>query len=137
MKTTTTKPFVPVADLEFFFNYNVDDPTTHSASPLVNAVAEALQVNKRLTVGSIARYLCIDAKKLTGALQIEAGCSLSDIIKEIKLRKIPEYIQNHPEETLSEISKNVGYSGESSLWRMYSRNKLGAPKQSTNQEKEQ
>lgn len=119
--TKNTHPFLPVATLDDVLDYQPQDPTTHTPSPLVNAVAEALYKTKYHDAGQVADYLELDRRKLTAALQIELGLSLQELIIEYRLHRIQQYIEQHPDATLDKVAASNGYSSDSAIWRLFFR----------------
>lgn len=117
MEDKTKHPYLPKASFEDICAYRFDDPKTFTASPIVNAFAEALHKKKNWTSTSLANYLGLDSHKLSCALQIETGMSLQDIVMEFKLIKTLAYIDAHPELSLSQIAADLGFSSRSALWR--------------------
>lgn len=119
-----SKPFLPVATLEQVFGYVSDQPGTYTASPLINAVADALYRTKCIESKELAEYLAVDARKLAYAIQLELGMRLIDVIQSYRIHQIEEYRNAHPDAKLDDVAKACGYSCDSTLWRFFQR-KLG------------
>lgn len=114
-------PFLPIATLQQVLAYNPSDASTHTASPLVNAVAEVLYNTHVIEAQALADCLQLDQRKLSGALQIELGMSLRDVIKHYRIHAIRTYICQHPEATLSQVAKQNGYASDNAIWRLFLR----------------
>lgn len=113
------KPYLPSVTLDQVLVYDPGKPETFTPSPLVNAVAEAVCVHKLLDCASIARYLCVDARKLAAAMQLEMGMNFTDFLREYRIAKIRKYIQMNPEASLEEVAVANGYTSNSSMWRLF------------------
>lgn len=116
-----TKPFLPVATFEQVLNYRPELAETHTASPLVNAVAAALYETKYIEACDIARYLAVDRQKLTNALSLELGMPLIDLIHQYRLIQIHKAVLANPDQPLDEIAHACGYASAGSLWRFVQR----------------
>ena len=116
-----TKPFLPVATFEQVVAYVPGNTQTYTASPLVNAVAEALFETKWIESKEIAEYLEVDARKLAYAIQLELGMKLIDVIQKYRIQQIEKYREEHPDETLDNVAKACGYACNSTLWRLFQR----------------
>ena len=119
-----SKPFLPVATLEQVLGYVPGLPETYTASPLVNAVADALFCTKCIESKELAVYLEVDARKLAYAIQLEMGIRLIDVIHSYRIHQIEEYHKAHPDMKLDDVAKACGYACDSTLWRFFQR-KLG------------
>lgn len=117
----THSPFLPIATLQEVLAYNPSDASTHTASPLVNAVAEVLYSTHVIEASELAELLSLDQRKLSGALQIELGMSLRDVIKHYRIHAIQTYISQHPEATLQEVARENGYASDNAIWRLFLR----------------
>lgn len=120
-KPKVTHPFLPVASLADVLAYRSYDASTHTPSPLINAVIQVLHDTQFLEAGEVADFMALDRRKLTCALQIELGMSLQELIVEFRLHHIQEYIKSHPKATLEEVASSNGYSSDSSIWRLFFR----------------
>lgn len=119
-----SKPFLPVATIEQVLAFVPGQPETYTASPLINAVAEALYCTKCIESKELAEYLALDARKLAYAIQIELGMRLIDVIQQYRIHQIEEYRKANPDTLLNDVAKACGYACESTLWRFFQR-KLG------------
>lgn len=119
-----TKPYLPVATFQQVLDYVPGQPETYTASPIVNAVAEALYETKYIEGKDLAEYLALDPRKLTHAMQIDLGMSLIEVIHNYRLHQIEAYYNAHPGETLDQVAQACGYSSKGSVWRFFQR-KLG------------
>lgn len=119
-----TKPFLPVATFEQVLSYIPGQPETFTASPLVNAVADALYSTKCIESKELAEYLAVDARKLAYAVQLEMGMKLIDVIHNYRIHQIEEYYKANLDAKLDDVAKTFGYSCDSTLWRFFQR-KLG------------
>lgn len=117
-------PYLPVATFQQVVNYDPDHVETFTASPIVNAVAEALHNTLLIESQEIAEYLGVDSRKLAGAIQLDLGMRLIDVIQEFRLHQIMQYRTAHPDEPLDDVARACGYASDSSLWRFFQR-KLG------------
>ncbi len=119
-----SKPYLPVTTFQQVLDYVPGQPETYTASPVVNAVAEALCVTKCIESKDLAEYLALDSNKLAHALQIDLGMTLIEVIHNYRLRQIEAYYNAHPDQTLDQIAQACGYSSKGSVWRFFQR-KLG------------
>lgn len=119
-----TKPYLPQSTFEQVLSYNSADPATFTASPLVNAVAEALHETLLIEAGQIADYLAVDRQKLSHALSLDLGMTLIEVVQLYRLHQVKQYVAEHPDEKLDDIAHACGYASAGSLWRFMQR-KLG------------
>ena len=119
-----SKPYLPVTTFQQVLDYVPGQPETYTASPIINAVAEALCVTKCIESKELAEYLALEPHKLAHAVQIELGMSLIEVIHNYRLRQIEAYYNAHPGETLDQVAQACGYSSKGSVWRFFQR-KLG------------
>lgn len=112
-------PYKPVATIDQILAYRPDDVTTHTVSPLVNAQCNVLFSTKLLECASIARYLGLDARKFAGAISIETGMNLSDIVDNYRLSQLKAFLAEHPDQdyTPDELAQALGYSSGKSIYR--------------------
>lgn len=118
------KPYLPVANFEQVLAYRPDNPATYTASPLVNAVADALFCTHLIEAKDLAAYLDVDPQRLAAALRLEMGMPTVDVIQQYRLLQAMDYIKAHPDENLNTVAHAIGYASDSSLWRFFER-KLG------------
>lgn len=118
------KPYLPVATFEQVLDYKPGQETTYTASPVVNAVAEALCMTRCIESKELSEYLSVDLRKLSGAIQLDLGMRLIDVIQQYRLRQVENYRTVHPDATLNEVAQACGYASDGSLWRFFQR-KLG------------
>ena len=72
----------------------------------------------------IAEYLSVNERKLAGAIQLDLGMRLIDVIQQFRLHQVQQYREAHPDESLDVVARACGYASDSSLWRFFQR-KLG------------
>ena len=119
-----SKPYLPVAEFQQILDYVPGQPETYTASPIVNAVAEALYETKCIESKELAEYLAVEPRKLANAVQLDLGMKLIDVIQNYRIHQIEAYHSAHPSATLDEIAQACGYSCKGSVWRFFQR-KLG------------
>lgn len=117
-------PYLPVATFQQVLEYVPGKVETYTTSPIVNAVAEALHKTLIIKSQGIAEYLAVDERKLAGAIQLDLGMRLIDVIHQFRLFQIQRYRKEHPEESLDVVARACGYASDNSLWRFFQR-KLG------------
>lgn len=117
-------PFLPVATFEQVMAYDSDDVSTHTASPLVNAVAEALHTNKMVECKDIAAHLQVDERKLSYALILELGMSLKQLLDQYRIKQILDFIAAHPDFTPAQLAQVMGNASVSGITR-FMNTKLG------------
>ena len=116
-----TRPYKPIVTFDDIIAYRVDDVTTHTKSPIMNAVACALCETKAIWSSEIAKYLQVEVRALSGAVMLETGMSFIDLVREYRIHQITKYIKEHPEENLDTVAHANGYSSAGSLWRFFQR----------------
>lgn len=116
-----TKPYLPKATFEQVLNYNPADAATHTASPIVNAVAEALHETKFIEACEFAAYLEVDQVKLSHAIILDLGMSLKDLIHNFRLEQAMRLVAENPDMPVEEIAQACGYASAGSLWRFIQR----------------
>lgn len=119
-----TRPYLPVAIFQQVLDYVPGKVDTYTASPIVNAVSEALHNTLIIESQGIAEYLGVDERKLAGAIHLDLGMRLIDVIQQFRIRQIQQYRKEHPDEPLDVVAHACGYASSSSLWRFFQR-KLG------------
>lgn len=122
-----TRPYKPIVTFDDIIAYRVDDVTTHTKSPIMNAVATALCETKAIWSSEIAKYLDVEVRALSGAVKLETGMSFIDLIRDYRLHQITEYIKQHPNENLDAVALANGYSSAGSLWRFFQRRSGNTP----------
>lgn len=118
------QPYLPVVTFQQVIDFIPDNSETYTASPIVNAVAKALFETRYIESKEIAEYLDVDARKLGGAIQLDLGMRLIDVIQQYRIHQVQQYRQEHPDATLNEVAHACGYACEDTLWRFFQR-KLG------------
>ncbi len=116
-----TRPYKPTVTLADIIAYRVDDEATHTKSPIMNAVAQALCETKAIICADIAKYLEVDVRMLSTAVFLETGIKFIDLIRDYRMHQINEYIKEHPEENLDTVARANGYASGGSLWRFFQR----------------
>lgn len=117
-------PYLPAATFQQVIEYMPDQVETHTASPIVNAVAEALHNTLIIESQGIAEYLTVDERKLAGAIQLDLGMRLIDVIHQFRIHQIQQYRIDHPDEPLDAVARACGYASDSTMWRFFQR-KMG------------
>lgn len=117
-------PYLPIATFQQVLEYVPDQVETHTASPIVNAMAEALHETLIIESQGIAEYLAVDERKLAGAIQLDLGMRLIDVIHQYRIHQIQQYLEAHPDEPLDSVAHACGYASDNTLWRFLQR-KLG------------
>lgn len=118
------KPYKPVASLAEVLAYDPENPETFTQSPVVNAVTEVLCATKLFECKEIARCLNLDERKLSNALSIDLGMTLSQLVDQYRANEVQEFRAQHPEYTAEELAKAIGYASPSGISRFLS-TKLG------------
>ena len=116
-----TRPYRPSVTLEDIIAFRVDDETTYTKSPIMNAVACALCETKAIICADIAKYLEVDVRMLSTVVQFETGIKFIDLIRDYRMHQINEYIKAHPDENLDAVARANGYASAGSLWRFFQR----------------
>lgn len=117
-------PYRPIATFEQVYAYDPQDAATHTASPLVNAVADALHTTKLIECKEIARHLEVDERKLSNALELELGLNLKELMDRYRIKQILDYITDNPDYTTEQLAEAIGYTSVPGITRfMYT--KLG------------
>lgn len=115
------KAYRPVATFEQVLSYSPDDVTTHTVSPLVNAVCDVLCLTKCIEAAEVAKVLDVEQRKLTVALQLDLGMTLVEVIHQYRLHQILKYVGEHPDASRQEVANLFGYASRNSLWRFVER----------------
>lgn len=122
-----TRPYKPSVTLEDMIAFRVDDESTYTKSPLMNAVACALCETKAIWCADVAKYLEVDVRMLSTAVMLETGLNFIDLIRDYRMHQINEYIKEHPNENLEAVALANGYSSAGSLWRFFQRRSGNTP----------
>lgn len=109
--------YQPKATLEQILAYRPDDVTTHTPSPLVNAVADTLFTTKSIECVHVARELGLDVTLLSAAVRVETGLYLKDIIHAYRMAQFNAFKETHPNYKADEIAKELGYENAKSIAR--------------------
>ena len=117
-------PYLPVVTFQQVLDYTPGQAETYTSSPIVNALAETLHTTLLIESQEVADYLAVDRHKLGGAIQLDLGMRLIDVIQQFRLHQIQQYRDAHPDEPLDTVAHACGYASDSSLWRFFQR-KLG------------
>lgn len=118
MKNYKLQPFVTFEQIVAF---RPEETQTHTASPLVDAVATILLETRTIRAGEIAGMLGVDQRALSGALQIATGLNTSELLRRYRLDEAQKYIAAHPDEGLAEVAHALGYASYNALWRFFQR----------------
>lgn len=122
-----TKPYKPSVTLEDMIAYRVDDESTYTKSPLMNAVACALCETTAINCADVAKYMEVDVRILSPAVQLETGINFIDLIRDYRMHQVNEYIKEHPDANLDTVAQANGYSSGGSLWRFFQRRSGNTP----------
>ena len=117
-------PYLPVVTFQQVLDYTPGQAETYTSSPIVNALAETLHTTLLIESQEVADYLAVDRHKLGGAIQLDLGMRLIDVIQQFRLHQIQQYRDAHPDAPLDTVAHACGYASDSSLWRFFQR-KLG------------
>ena len=117
-------PYLPVVTFQQVLDYTPGQAETYTSSPIVNALAETLHTTLLIESQEVADYLAVDRHKLGGAIQLDLGMRLIDVIQQFRLHQIQQYRDTHPDAPLDTVAHACGYASDSSLWRFFQR-KLG------------
>ena len=117
-------PYLPVVTFQQVLDYTPGQVETYTSSPIVNALAETLHTTILIESQEVADYLAVDRHKLGGAIQLDLGMRLIDVIQQFRLHQIQQYRDAHPDAPLDSVAHACGYASDSSLWRFFQR-KLG------------
>jgi len=116
--------YLPVATFQQVIDYIPGKEDTFTASPIVNALAEALYETQCIECKELAEYLDVDVRKLGGAVQLDLGMRLIDVIQQYRIHQVQRYLDEHPDASLEEVAHACGYASSDTLWRFFQR-KLG------------
>lgn len=115
------KPFKTFVTFDHFYNY----PASSTGSTLCDAVAEALLATRYIRSYEIARYLCVDQRKLSGALELLSGISLTQLVRSYRLHQVQQYLLDNPSANHRDAVAAFGFSSESVLSDLFRRECLG------------
>lgn len=115
------KVYRPSTNFEDIWNFRPEDPSTHTAVPIINIVAEALYTTNVIECGKIAEQMQVDSRLLNAVIKVELGMPFSDLLHQYRFRQVTEYVAANPEVKLDVVAKKFGYSSYSSLWRFMQR----------------
>ncbi len=96
--------------LSFSEMRQVEMPQT--GSRLMDAVASTLATVPCHSCKAVAKYLDVDLEKLSGAVYLNCGLGLKDLLVEYRIRLICELIQ-HTQFSVDEIAKRSGVASNS------------------------
>lgn len=103
--------------MEEVLAYRPYDAATHTASPLINAVANVLYSTHHRELRVIARYLGVEPRKLSVAVEVVSGLSLKEMVVNYRLAQIQTLMKENPEQSSSQLAKECGFSSYHALWR--------------------
>lgn len=115
------KVYTPSISFEDIWNFRPEDPSTHTAVPIINVVAEALYTTNVIECGVIAKEMNVDSRLLNAVIKVETGMSFSELLHQYRFRQVREYVAANPDVKLDIVAKKFGYSSYSSLWRFMQR----------------
>ena len=119
------KPFEPFVTLEHFYRY----PEASTGSILCDAVADVLYTTRYIRVAQIARYMKVEARKLSCGISLFTGMSLTEIVKSYRLRQVQQYMIAHPKDNLDVVARTVGFSSDTVLADLFRRECHGTPEE--------
>ena len=99
--------------------YRPEDPSTHTPSPIVNAVCEVLVFSQEREIQRIAYHLGVNKLKLLHAIELETGMTLKEIVTQYRLTQAKTYIATHPDQTQTQMAEALGFSSYHALWRFF------------------
>lgn len=112
-------PYLPPVTFEQVLAYNPSDPSTHTKSPLVNAVAEVLCATNLRECKAIAELLQLNARVLREAMQIETGMPFKVLVANYRLARAKEYISQHPGLSQVQLAHGCGFASYHAMWRFF------------------
>ena len=112
-------PYKPSITLQDLLAYNPEDPTTHTPSPLMNALAEILQLTKLRDAQQIADLLEVDKLKLSFAIELETEMSLKVLITQFRLEQIKLYMAEHPDLSSTQVAQDFDFPSKHAFWRFF------------------
>lgn len=115
------EPYKPSITFYDIWKYRPEDQETHTAVPVVNAVAKVLYLTSVNECGRIAEMLQIDSKILNTIVKFETGIKLSDLLHQYRFRQVTEFVQQNTEAKLEDVAHRFGYASYGSLWRFMQR----------------
>lgn len=118
MKNLKLQPFIT---FEKVLAFRPDQPATFMPSRVMNAVATVLFETHVIRASDIARILEVDSSALAGAVRIETGLTVIDLLHQYRLAQARAYINDHPNDSLEDIAQALGYASRNSLWRFFQR----------------
>ena len=118
-----TNPFKPYISDEQLEALDITKSETLTASPLLNAVYEAFEKLGAKPSTSLGKYLNLDPKKISAALEIATGHSYSYIRNLWIEKRLAKLAEEHPDWGKDERAKAVGFANYIALWRMGHREK--------------
>lgn len=110
-------PFLPIATFEQVVAFDPVDSSTHTASPLVNAVAEVLHDTKLIECKEIAKRLEVDERKLSSALSLELGMTLNELLDRYRMKQALDFISDHPDCSPDQLAQEIGYASRNGISR--------------------
>ena len=111
--------YLPTATMADILAYRPSDETTHTQSPIVNAVCEVLYNTHEREARGVAAMLGVDRIKLLHAMELETGMTMKDIIYQYRLAQAQEYIATHPQQKQKQMAEALGFSSYHALWRFF------------------
>ena len=109
--------FKPAITMEDVLAYRPYDTATHTASPLINAVANVLYSTHHRELRVIARYLGVEPRKLSVAVEVVSGLSLKEMVVTYRLVQIKTLMKECPDLTSTRLARECGFSSYHALWR--------------------
>ena len=118
------KPYRPIVSFDDILAYQPEDATTHTPSPIMNAVCEVLCATTTRSVSTVARLLEVNTNQLHQAVKLETGMELKQIISQYRIIRVRQYIAEHPDLTQKQLAQACGFPSYHALWRFF-QNSLG------------
>lgn len=101
--------------------------TQDSIAPLLNYMEENPQIDLSLT--EAAELLCCSVSSLTQLFKKSTGQTFKQYQIELKLNKADELFENHPQLTVSEVAKKLGFNDPLYFSRTYRKHRGFPPSQ--------
>lgn len=115
------KPYKKTITFADIWAFRPEEPTTHTAVPLINAVAEALYSTNMNECRKIAKALDVDGRVLQTIVKFELGMSFNELLHQYRFKQVSEYVAQNPDVRLEEVAHRFGYASYGSLWRFMQR----------------
>ena len=105
------QPFVPPYCVTQMMLY----PDEMTCCQLLDTVSAALYQHNFTTVREVAEFLNLEPIKLTHAIEVLTGTTMSDVVRLFVMRRVRQALADHPDQTLDEVARSIGYHSKSSI----------------------